>query len=33
VARALLCVLEPPGDEHVRQNIAEWFSAMFDRTR
>lgn len=32
-ARALLCVLEPSGDEDLRHDIAEWFSMMVDETR
>lgn len=31
-ARALLCVLEPSGDEDLRHDIAEWFSTMVDGT-
>lgn len=29
-ARALLCVLEPAGDEEARSMTAEWFAAMAD---
>lgn len=29
-ARALLCVLEPAGDDEARSMTAEWFSAMSD---
>lgn len=29
-ARALLCVLEPAGDEEARSMTAEWFAAMVD---
>lgn len=29
-ARALLCVLEPAGDDEARSMTAEWFAAMVD---
>lgn len=30
VARALLCVLEPEGDDEAQSDIAEWFTLMLD---
>lgn len=30
VARALLCVLEPEGDDEAQSDFAEWFALMLD---